>query len=39
VAAGDVLGTVGEVGEAAGVYFEMRFQGRAEDPEDWLKRR
>jgi septal ring factor EnvC (AmiA/AmiB activator) len=39
VAAGDVVGTVGEGGgEGPGLYFEMRYQGRAEDPADWLKR-
>jgi septal ring factor EnvC (AmiA/AmiB activator) len=39
VAAGDVVGTAGEGGgEGPGLYFEMRFQGRAEDPADWLKR-
>jgi len=39
VAAGDVVGTAGEGGgEGPGLYFEMRYQGRAEDPADWLKR-
>jgi murein hydrolase activator len=39
VAAGDVLGTVGASSvEGPGLYFEMRFQGRPEDPLDWLKR-
>jgi septal ring factor EnvC (AmiA/AmiB activator) len=39
VAEGDVLGTVGASGvEGPGLYFEMRFQGRPEDPLDWLKR-
>lgn len=39
VAAGDVLGTVGASGtEGASLYFEMRFQGRPEDPVEWLKR-
>jgi murein hydrolase activator len=39
LAAGDVLGTVGATGvEGAGLYFEMRFQGRPEDPADWLKK-
>ncbi len=33
VAAGDVLGTVGATSvEGPGLYFEMRFQGRPEDP-------
>ena len=39
VAAGDILGTVGATSvEGSGLYFEMRFQGRPEDPLDWLKR-
>jgi septal ring factor EnvC (AmiA/AmiB activator) len=39
VAAGEVLGTAGATGvEGGGVYFEMRFQGRPEDPADWLKK-
>jgi len=39
VEAGDVLGTVGASGaEDPGLYFEMRFQGRPEDPLEWLKR-
>jgi septal ring factor EnvC (AmiA/AmiB activator) len=39
VSAGDVLGTSGQGGmEGPGVYFEMRYQGRAEDPLEWLKR-
>jgi len=39
VAAGEVLGTTGEGGgDGPGLYFEMRYQGRAEDPADWLKR-
>jgi septal ring factor EnvC (AmiA/AmiB activator) len=39
VAEGDTLGTVGASGvEGSGLYFEMRFQGRPEDPLDWLKR-
>jgi septal ring factor EnvC (AmiA/AmiB activator) len=37
VAEGDVIGTVGASGlEGPGLYFEMRFQGRPEDPADWL---
>jgi len=39
VEAGDELGTVGVSGaEDPGLYFEMRFQGRPEDPLEWLKR-
>ena len=39
VAAGEALGTVGSGGlEGPGLYFEMRFQGRPEDPVDWLSR-
>ena len=39
VPAGAVLGTTGlGTGEGPGLYFELRFQGRAEDPIDWLKR-
>jgi septal ring factor EnvC (AmiA/AmiB activator) len=38
VAAGDVLGTASEGGEGTGLYFEVRFQGRPEDPLDWLKK-
>jgi len=39
LAEGDILGTVGASGvEGSGLYFEMRFQGRPEDPLDWLKR-
>jgi len=38
VAAGDVLGTASEGGEGSGLYFEVRFQGRPEDPLDWLKK-
>ena len=39
VGAGDILGTVGASSvEGPGLYFEMRFQGRPEDPLDWLKR-
>ena len=38
VAAGDPIGTTGDGGgEGPGLYFEMRYQGRAEDPADWLK--
>lgn len=36
---GAVLGTTGPGAEdGPGLYFEMRYQGRAEDPADWLKR-
>jgi len=39
VSGGEVLGTVGPGGlEGPGLYFEMRFQGRPEDPLDWLTR-
>lgn len=39
VATGDILGTVGASSdEGSGLYFEMRFQGRPEDPLDWLKK-
>lgn len=38
VAAGQVLGTVGSTTlEGPGLYFEMRFQGRPEDPLEWLR--
>lgn len=35
--AGEVLGTVGAGVEGPGLYFEMRFQGRPEDPQAWLR--
>jgi murein hydrolase activator len=39
VAAGDVVGLSGQGGlESPGLYFEMRYQGRPEDPLDWLGR-
>jgi septal ring factor EnvC (AmiA/AmiB activator) len=39
VSAGQVLGSVGPGAlEGPGLYFEMRFQGRPEDPVDWLSR-
>lgn len=39
VAAGERLGSVGATGlEGPGLYFEMRFQGKPEDPADWLKK-
>jgi murein hydrolase activator len=38
VAAGDVVGLSGQGSlEEPGLYFEMRYQGRPEDPLDWLK--
>jgi septal ring factor EnvC (AmiA/AmiB activator) len=37
VQAGEVLGTVGAGLEGTGLYFEMRFQGRPEDPQEWLR--
>jgi len=37
VAAGDVIGMSGQGSlESPGLYFEMRYQGRPEDPLDWL---
>jgi septal ring factor EnvC (AmiA/AmiB activator) len=37
VAAGAVLGSADPAGpDGPGLYFEMRFQGRPEDPEGWL---
>jgi septal ring factor EnvC (AmiA/AmiB activator) len=37
VAAGGVLGSADPAGpDGPGLYFEMRFQGRPEDPEGWL---
>lgn len=39
VHAGERLGVVGATGlEGPGLYFEMRFQGKPEDPADWLKK-
>ena len=39
VAAGDVVGTVGASGlEGPGLYFELRTQGKPEDPLEWLAR-
>jgi septal ring factor EnvC (AmiA/AmiB activator) len=35
--AGEVVGTVGAGLEGPGLYFEMRFQGRPEDPQEWLR--
>jgi murein hydrolase activator len=37
VVAGETLGRVGTGLEGPGLYFEMRVQGRPEDPADWLK--
>ena len=38
LAAGDKVGTVGSALAGTGLYFEVRFQGRPEDPLDWLKK-
>lgn len=39
VAAGQPIGGVGGMGlEGPGLYFEMRLQGKPEDPAEWLKR-
>jgi len=38
VATGQALGTVGGGVEGPGLYFEVRFQGRPEDPAEWLAR-
>jgi septal ring factor EnvC (AmiA/AmiB activator) len=38
VAAGARLGSVGSGIEGPGLYFEMRFQGKPEDPLDWLEK-
>jgi septal ring factor EnvC (AmiA/AmiB activator) len=39
VAAGERLGSVGNASlEGPGLYFEMRFQGRPEDPLEWLQK-
>ena len=39
LAAGDVIGLVGGSGiEGPGLYFEVRSQGRPEDPLEWLRR-
>ena len=38
VAAGDMIGLVGPGLEEPGLYFEMRFQGRPENPADWLRK-
>jgi septal ring factor EnvC (AmiA/AmiB activator) len=41
VKVGEVIGRVGETGAVEGprLYFEVRYQGRAEDPGLWLRRR
>jgi septal ring factor EnvC (AmiA/AmiB activator) len=40
VEAGTVVGTAGTGGpDGSGVYFEMRYQGRPEDPLEWLEPR
>jgi len=36
VETGQVLGVVGSGVEGPGLYFEVRFQGRPEDPAEWL---
>lgn len=36
VAEGEVVGTVGTGLEGPGLYFEVRFQGKPEDPLEWL---
>ncbi len=38
VSAGDTVGLVGGGLEGPGLYFEVRFQGKPEDPLDWLKK-
>jgi murein hydrolase activator len=39
LAEGDTVGTVGSSGiDGTGLYFEMRFQGRPEDPQEWLRK-
>ena len=38
VAAGETLGTTGAGLEGPGLYFEVRFQGRPEDPVEWLRK-
>jgi septal ring factor EnvC (AmiA/AmiB activator) len=41
VKAGQAIARVGETGSLAGprLYFEVRYQGRPEDPVEWLRRR
>ncbi len=36
--AGEALGLVGSSLEGPGLYFEVRFQGKPEDPTEWLKK-
>ena len=38
---GQVIGTVGDTGSLAGsrLYFEVRYQGRPQDPAEWLQQR
>lgn len=38
LAAGQILGVVGSGLEGNGLYFEVRFQGKPEDPLEWLRR-
>jgi septal ring factor EnvC (AmiA/AmiB activator) len=39
VEAGEVIGTAGSSGlQGAGIYFEMRTQGKPDDPVDWLRK-
>jgi septal ring factor EnvC (AmiA/AmiB activator) len=38
VAAGETVGATGSGLEGSGLYFEVRFQGRPEDPLEWLKK-
>ena len=39
VSAGDVVGTVGASGvDGPGLYFEIRSQGKPQDPQEWLTR-
>jgi septal ring factor EnvC (AmiA/AmiB activator) len=39
VAAGDVLGTIGDTSvNGPGLYFEVRAQGRPQDPLEWLSK-
>ena len=39
LADGDTVGTVGAGVDGPGLYFEIRSQGRPEDPMDWLEKR
>jgi len=36
---GQRIGTVGDTGSLAGprLYFEVRYQGKPQDPEQWLR--